>query len=188
MGRVLKAASEHRIPAGVVDAEMRAAEIVRNAEAEAIRIVAQAKAEAATIEEAARVVVVGTLHDLARACTEERAALIRDQPRQLGELALAVGAKLAGRAMADDPAALDSVIRDAITKLPRAVRVCVRVHPDDVARAASAWPAFEFAPDGGLERGECIVESDVGRIDARLSVRLASLTEVLGLTGTGDPL
>ena len=77
-----------------------------------------------------------------------------------------------------------AIVTAALDRARRARQVRVRLHPDDVAAlaalAASPFPpAVTLTPDATLSRGDCIVESDLGTIDARVSTKLDALSEAL---------
>lgn len=90
-----------------------------------------------------------------------------------------------------------SVNRDAIlTTIDRALREAVRsdayqirVHPDDLLAATERKPLFLasistlkniiFHPDPAITRGGCLVESELGEVDATIEQQLAELRRVL---------
>ena len=61
----------------------------------------------------------------------------------------------------------------------------VRVHPDDLAllrEHAVAEEHWQLLPDPALARGDCLLESERSRLDARVDTRLAAVVDaVLGM-------
>ncbi|ACG73690.1 flagellar assembly protein FliH [Anaeromyxobacter sp. K] len=102
--------------------------------------------------------------------------------------ALEVGFQVARRILeaevSTSPEALFALVRAALRKAGGSRRVTVRLHPDDVPRVAPAAAAeaaglsagaIEIAGDASLERGDCVVDTDFGRVDGRLRTRLEEL-------------
>jgi type III secretion protein L len=107
-----------------------------------------------------------------------------------------IAEKIVGRALAVDPQVAADIAGEALGACrPRGGPVRLRVHPDDLPaleprRMAllgrlGASAALTFAADDGVGRGGCIVETPVGRVDARLETQIAALERALG--GGDDP-
>jgi flagellar assembly protein FliH len=80
------------------------------------------------------------------------------------------------------PEHVREVVERELTRLHPARRVVLRVHPDDLAlldaaetlRARHELRApLSFEADVTLSRGGCVIDTDLGRIDARLETRLS---------------
>ncbi len=106
--------------------------------------------------------------------------------------ALEIGFQVARRILETElttsPAPLFGLIRSAVQRLGEARKVTIRLNPGDLARIQTPEGApdlgltvaqVELLPDSTLETGDCIVESELGRVDGRLSTRLAELARVL---------
>lgn len=114
-------------------------------------------------------------------CDEETTA-------ELARLALAVGAQLARRELATDPAQIVAIIRECLSGLPNSAReVRIRLHPQDAAvlrrqmEASAHEGAWTLIEDPMLSRGGCLIEAEASRIDARIESRVAAaLAAVLG--------
>lgn len=118
--------------------------------------------------------------------------VLRLQAARLAEQArtdaLEVGFQVARRILeaevAASPDALFALVRAALRKAGGSRRVTVRLHPDDLPRLAPAavsgpaglsTAAIELVADASLERGDCVVDTDFGRVDGRLRTRLEEL-------------
>jgi len=75
-----------------------------------------------------------------------------------------------------------------LTRARRARDVVVRLHPDDAAILERAAPdvaaragraSFTVKADASIERGGCVVETDLGELDARIDVQLDALARAL---------
>ncbi len=98
-------------------------------------------------------------------------------------LALAVAERLCREVVAQDPAAILSTVRTALTLLPEAEEVTLRVHPDQAAMLQShreellglleGARSFRLLPDPAVESGGCLVEGPGGLVDATLAAQLA---------------
>jgi flagellar assembly protein FliH len=110
--------------------------------------------------------------------------------------ALEVGFLIARRILeselAASPEPLVSLVRSTIRRLGEARKMVVRLSPPDAeavsavlaARGAAAVSAvttaqIEVVADGALERGDCMVEGDVGSVDGRVATRIEELRRAL---------
>jgi flagellar assembly protein FliH len=119
--------------------------------------------------------------EVTRACEVELA----DRAVELG---LQIAEAVLDRELAavDDPAA--EALRRALVAVPADVAVTVRLHPADLATLDEAGAAGEalrgrsvgYVADGTLSRGDAVVETETGVVDAGLSSALVRVREVLG--------
>ena len=175
------------VPGEVFDAQGEAQRIVAEAREQAEGIVAEARERADTLRsEAAR---EGREAGRAEAAEQlARAAALRDQAleqaeAQIVQLALAAAKRIVGKEIALEPERVRGIVRDVVGRARRAGRLTARVHPDDVqaVRALESEHDHPLAvePDDAIARGGCIVDTDVGRIDARIEVQLEALERAL---------
>ena len=63
----------------------------------------------------------------------------------------------------------------------RAKRVVLRLHPEDapVIRASEAFSGATVVEDDTLQRGDCVVDTELGVMDGTLRVRIEALQEAL---------
>jgi flagellar assembly protein FliH len=193
VGRVVKGHG-HVVPAVVMDARAQAAEILAAARGEAE---ASAAALAATRERARREGHAEGRAEAAAALAgllvagraEADAMLARVEPTALA-LAARMAEKIVGRAVALDPGVMAAIAAEALAACrTRGGGVQLRVHPDDLeaveaARAALAAPlggadALELVADESVGRHGCVVDTAVGRVDARLATQLEALRRAL---------
>jgi type III secretion protein L len=156
----------------------RAVGLVEAAEREIATVQARAHAEARS-ELAAWVIAARVAY--AQALEVEESTVIA--------LACDVARAVLGREATSGSEVLRDVTQAALERVRRAKRVALRVHPDDLSKAQRE--ARGWFPDGGdgvdfgvladvaVERGGVIVESELGRIDARLDVQCAEVARIL---------
>lgn len=169
-------------PAAVLDAQAQARAILAEAHAEASVLRERARAEGRTegrAELAAAELAFATERD--RQLAADAAAAV--------DAVLRVASHLAGEALVAEPARIASLVHHELERIRGAARVRVRVHPGDRAALEHACAeragddrlprAIRVEPDASIARGGCVVESDVGTLDARLEVRIEALRAAL---------
>lgn len=133
----------------------------------------------------------------ARAEAERLAQLLRHLGAPLAELdaqtenalvalSLELARRLVQQELQTDPAKMLGIVREAVSHLAQPARgLRVHLHPDDVRVVAEHLPeagsadGWTLVPDRGLMPGDCVIESDTARVDARLDTRQAQLAQRL---------
>lgn len=162
------------VPVALLEAREEAARIVRDAEARARATrdeLERALRAAAEVE--ARAALAAEYVMLERA----RRRMLSDCEATVRELALAVARRVVAQELDAHPERIRGVVRDAVERVRRAARVRVRVSPEDSASLAEL--GLELVTDPEIERGGCVVESDLGEVDARVEVKLSALARAL---------
>jgi flagellar assembly protein FliH len=116
--------------------------------------------------------------------------VMRLQAERLAEQAradaLEIGFRVAKRVLeaelSTSPDAFFSLVRSALRRCGESRKVSVRVHPQDAPALASAVAdgglgvaTVEVTPDPSLSPGDCVVDTDFGKVDGRLDTRLDEL-------------
>jgi len=101
------------------------------------------------------------------------------------EIGFQVARKILELEVRQSPEALFALVRSAVRRAGESRRIAVRLAPDDAALLQSdagrvaldgvSAARVEFLADAALERGDCVVDTDFGQIDGRLSTRLAEV-------------
>lgn len=101
-------------------------------------------------------------------------------------LMLELARRLVQQELAADPGKLAAIVHDAVGHLAQPVRgLRVRLHPQDARVVAEHLlpqePGEEWrvVPDATLMPGDCVVETESARVDARLDTRQAQLAQRL---------
>lgn len=151
------------------------------------------------VEEAERAVATSRAHARAEARAEHAAWILaarvayaralEAEESTVIALACEVARAVLGREATTGSEVLRDVTRTALERVRRARRVALYVHPDDVSiarREARGWlPGgadgvdLEVVADASVDRGGVVVESELGRIDARLDVQCSEVVRIL---------
>ena len=101
-------------------------------------------------------------------------------------LMLELARRLVQQELAADPSKMIGIVRDAVDHLAQPVRgLRVRLHPDDARvvaehlKSEEGAEAWTLIADRKMMPGDCVVESDTSRVDARLDTRQAQLAQRL---------
>jgi len=79
-------------------------------------------------------------------------------------------------------------LKSAIAKIIGANEVKIRLNPDDIDKLnefsrnllnSSSFNKIKFEPDDRIEKGGCLVETEIGNVDARISSQLEELRKKL---------
>lgn len=152
----------------------------------------QAGREQAVQEVSARLqAVVERLEQAAEEALRRRDRALALAEEDVVKLALAVAERVVRREVAAGPEVTAAVVRSVLQEMPAASagRVVVRLHPDEHRLLAGTWTAgrpgelgpvhLEWVADPGVEPGGCVIETEMGTIDAGLETRLTQLASGL---------
>jgi flagellar biosynthesis/type III secretory pathway protein FliH len=193
MGRLVKTFGR-LVPAEVLDARAQAEAILIAARAEAAELLAAARGQADAIRAEARLQGdAAGRRDAETAFTVLMIEARADAERTRGvasvaarTLAMRMAEKIVARVVQLDPTAVAGIAAEALAEArARAGIVVLRVHPDDLAALEAARPTLaariatavelRLMADPAVGRTGCVVETPVGRLDARLETQLAAL-------------
>lgn len=104
---------------------------------------------------------------------------------ELARLAMVVARRVVAHELQLNPELIARAVREAADALPAATReLRVYLHPDDLALVRALDVAerdWQLLADPSLARGDCRMESERSRLDARVETRLAAVIDaVLG--------
>lgn len=101
-------------------------------------------------------------------------------------LMLELARRLVQQELVADPVKMLGVVRDAVAHIAQPVRgLRIRLNPEDAGIVAdhlqteTANEGWQIVPDRQLMPGDCVVETDSARVDARLDTRQAQLAQRL---------
>lgn len=194
MGRVIRARRSGRavVPAAVYDAQLEAAEIRERAarDAESIRQSAYADGYAAGNAAAAK-----QLFDLSRV----QAELTKRSEAEATQAALLVAGQLLGSTLEVEPDKIAALLKPHLTRMRRAQRLTLCLHPDDATwleqhpetlselrEQHTIASSLELRRDPSIMRGGCVLESNIGELDARIETRLQLLAAALSLPSKAE--
>ena len=122
----------------------------------------------------------------------ERADLAARLESQLIALATQMAERILNAELSVNPELLAEIVKNAFRSLGEANQVTVRVHPKDlailqeraqeVAQQLASSASLTLRPDDSLMRGDCLIDSDIGSLDAKLSTQLETLKQQLEIS------
>lgn len=134
--------------------------------------------------------VLGMVGDINQATL----AHFQHQEQVVIDLAMAIAEKLLHTQLVQQPEAIRPIIDDAIRRITDKNRVIIKVHPHDAPTARqyrdallAALPdirSLEITEDPNQDRGGCIIETQLGFIDASVKTKLQTLQRILARLGT----
>ncbi|MGI6036923.1 MAG: FliH/SctL family protein [Limnochordia bacterium] len=186
-------------------AKQRAQSIIEKAEEERKEILFQAQEEAQRMREEAYQQGFEQGRIEARAAFEEElnqrlakldgilqeAVQVRRRAMEMAEedllkLSLAIAEKIIRREVDKEPPVINEIVGQALQLLGGAEKIFIYVNDRDLTflegdkeELASGHRSFVFAVDNSISPGGCIIETDIGRIDARLETRLERVSKEL---------
>jgi type III secretion protein L len=201
MGRLQKGLGRV-VPAAVLTAQAEAAQVRARTEGDAAALRSEAQAARAEAERAgfeagkqAGLAQVSELLLTARAQAEQDLARAKDAAIVL---ARRMAERIVGRAVELSPELMGEIVAEALAaSRARKGAVVLRAHPDDLAaveRERPRWLArvaagvdVRVVADPAIGRHGCVVETVVGRLDARLDTQLDALEKALrGVAGASS--
>lgn len=189
MTRILKAADARprelsaQAPEHLLEqARTQAAALLADARVEAERLRTQAAAEG-------RERGLAAVTELLAGARVQAARAQREAESELRALAVRIAERILGRELALRPEAVVDVAAEALRLSGEPREIVLRVHPDDLAAVERGKPrllerchsahAATLRADESVGRGGCIVETELGVVDARLSTQLDALERAL---------
>ena len=121
---------------------------------------------------------------------ELRAQLFSDNEKEIIKLVFEISKKVIGREFSENDKAIMNVIRLALTDAV-GDKITVRLNPKDygivkknekeLLSAVEAGTTLVFREDDEIQGGGCIVDTDIGTIDAQLETQINAIKKALGL-------
>lgn len=132
---------------------------------------------------------VARLESVYTAAAKPLLALDEQTAGELAQLAMIVARRVVASELHLMPELIANAVREAAKALPAATReLRVYLHPDDLALVRAMEIAerdWQLVADPNLARGDCRLESERSRLDARVATRLA--TAIDGVLGDAAP-
>lgn len=129
--------------------------------------------------------VRGVLEEAARVA----AAAAERHEEEIVQLALAVAARLSRRPDVLGPETVRQVLQEVLPRAAGTEEITIRLHSEDLEALQALAPGLvdrlnggarvAWIPDDSITRGGCLIETDRGRLDARVETRFQRLAESL---------
>jgi len=176
----------------VLDRVQHAQQALEEAEQEAAQIIADAQARAEQLHQEAHEQGIEqgqreALEHLGRARAEYD-RLLRAQEQDMLDLALGIAQRIINRTVALDPSVIRDVVAQTLEQVRHKRQILVLLNPEDMRRLEPERAALQgvvegaslyFDEDPQISPGGCVIETESGRIDARLEVQLAAIRAAL---------
>lgn len=185
---------------------LRREEIINRSIDEANQIIEQANSEAQRIREKARaegfseglekghnegIESAKPLMESFKSLVEEIATVRADYygqaEKEMIDLVISVANSVIGLEIERDPSLVRNVIKKAVERLRVREKMTIKINPDDLTEAEKAMPSLskivedlekvELKTDPLITRGGCLVETNIGMIDARIESQLEELKD-----------
>lgn len=104
--------------------------------------------------------------------------LVREAHEHLVQLALTAAEKVVA-GMPVPAEAIRAAVAEALAQMETTSDVIVQLHPDDCAALGDAPAGVRLQPDPQLARGDCVVKTPFGVVDARRHAKWERLRESL---------
>jgi flagellar assembly protein FliH len=116
---------------------------------------------------------------------------LNSMEREIFQLVMAISKKVIAGEIATNPNVIVNVVKEALNFLDKPENITVYVNPHDLENLLNTIKTHEITEPGAKETpieacaldrikpGGCIVDSDIGRVDAQVETRLASVERAL---------
>jgi type III secretion protein L len=182
------------------EASLDAREILRRAKEEASALVEQAQLEkdAIVAENVERGYAAGLdkWNDALAEAWQQRAHYFSQNESELIKLAVAIAGKIVAQTIQADSSTVQRVIEEALKAVRSERRIMVQVNPSEESQARERAASLKLLrPEAGdivivgnpsVAPGGCIVESELGIVDAQIATQLASIERALLRRFHGD--
>ncbi|MBI5815798.1 MAG: hypothetical protein HZB29_09340 [Nitrospinae bacterium] len=131
--------------------------------------------------------VMDSFVNLVRELTEARGKFYAGAEEEMIHLTINIARTVIGAEITKDPSLVQKVILKAVQRLQSREEMIIRVNPKDLAEAEKSLPELRrevediekvsFKGDALITRGGCMVETNIGSIDARLETQLEAVRE-----------
>lgn len=126
---------------------------------------------------------LAALHSATQQLHAQRDCWLNQCQEETVRLGIAIAERLLRRTLTAHPEAVIDLVRSALECSVGADRVNIRLHPADTELVTSlqseSSTKLDFVADDSLERGDCLIETSNGRIDARREVLTQRIAEEL---------
>ncbi len=179
----------------LTDAKLEAERIISEAQTEVEKIKSEAQTEGVTLgqeegyqEGNAEVKrLVDRVHKILNAAIEKRREIIMEAENQMVELVLLISKKVVKVISEEQKNVVVSNVIQALRKMKSRGEVEIRVNLEDVSlttdhindfmEMVESVSAITVLEDSTIEKGGCLIETNLGRIDARISSQLREIED-----------
>lgn len=134
--------------------------------------------------------------DLYVQTVKERTKLIEATEPELANLSVSIAEKIIGLEVTTSGEVILGVVKNALSDMKDREEVKIHVNPDDyhivnnersaLMRMVEGLKDFDLTVDNKVTRGGCIIETNLGNIDARLETQLSAIKIAFGRSSKGE--
>lgn len=126
---------------------------------------------------------------------EIRERVLREIEKDVLKLAVRLAEKIVGREIDEDNETIKDIVSTALQNARQKERITIRVNPSDLQlvqknseqfKTTAQTKFIDFVADPRIEKGGCLIESEVGTVDARLETQFRVLERALLAQADGE--
>jgi flagellar assembly protein FliH len=116
-------------------------------------------------------------------------SLVKEMEKDIVELAIKVAEKVINKKVEEEPELVSNYLIELLPKIEQAKNITIWINPNEIEYVRLSKEKFKnlvedveninIAPDSRIEKGGCIIETNFGKIDARISTKLEVLKEII---------
>ncbi len=116
-------------------------------------------------------------------------SLVKEMEKDIVELAIKVAEKVINKKIEEEPELVSNYLLELLPKIEQAKNITIWINPNEIEYVRLSKEKFKnlvedvdninIAPDSRIEKGGCIIETNFGKIDARISTKIEVLKEII---------
>jgi flagellar assembly protein FliH len=116
-------------------------------------------------------------------------SLVKEMEKDIVELAIKVAEKVINKKIEEEPELVSNYLIELLPKIEQAKNITIWINPNEIEYVRLSKEKLKnlvedveninIAPDSRIEKGGCIIETNFGKIDARISTKLEVLKEII---------
>ena len=177
----------------VYSASAKARELLQKAQAEGEEIVRKAQEKSEELRRSGydtgyQEGLAQVTELLVKARTEHE-QFLKNANRELMDLAFKIAEKIIGKQIEIEPQTIISIVKQAMQNVRGSKQLTIRVHPNDakilkendeeLQEALGRQRMIDIVEDKKVNPGGCIIESEIGTVEAQLQTQLERLKKIL---------
>jgi type III secretion protein L len=177
----------------VYSASAKARELLHKAQQEAEEIIRKAQQESEQQRKAAfdsgyQEGLAQVTETLTKARLEHE-QFLKNANRDLMDLAFKIAEKIIGKQLEIEPETIIGIVKQAMQTVRQSKQLTIRVHPEDakflkeneeeLMESLGRQRIIDIMEDKKVQHGGCIIESEIGTVEAQLQTQLERLKKIL---------
>ncbi|HEX3011050.1 MAG TPA: FliH/SctL family protein [Syntrophomonadaceae bacterium] len=180
--------AQEEASAARAQAQEEAGELRRQAQEEGYR---EGLEKARQEIEAERITALEQSQALIQEARQTKLQTMKSAEGDISRLVMAVSKKVIAAEIISNPKVITDIVREAISFLDDPENITVYVNPNDMENLMAGIDAHELTEPGEkealvevrpldkIDAGGCVVDSEIGRVDARMETRMANVEKAM---------